>query len=462
MKSMKILTLAISSLLLAAFAVGQGAGSFPFTGVVTGNDVNVRSGPDTNWYTVAKLMRDNRVQVVGEDNGWYQIVPPQGTFSLVSKDYVEKSGNKGTITGDRVAIRAGSNLGDQENALQLLAGKGTEVTIIGQQGDWYKITPPDGAYVWIAKQFVKPSGAAGAPVAKEEPAKAAVSEDTEEQVPPDEIEGGTIEETPATQPATGADKAQTSGKDVKNFGGKLTTRAVVEPQVPGLTRTSRTTIRTQGAPGTTKETTITSTTTEVNDASMGAYGDKLFDIEKAFIEELKKPLKERNLQPFIEKLQPIADQKENPAAAAFAKNRIDAIKYQIEGQEGVTKLMEIHTEYKTQMSKVDVPQLKDYKESDISAAPFQETGVLRPSLVFAGPLMPERYRLFDPCRGRTIAYVEIAPDVQINISDYIGKNVAVYGTSAVDAKLGYRVITASFFKLVPEPETVTNSPSVIP
>jgi hypothetical protein len=195
---------------------------------------------------------------------------------------------------------------------------------------------------------------------------------------------------------------------------------------------------------------------------MGAYGDKLFDIEKAFIEELKKPLKERNLQPFIEKLQPIADQKENPAAAAFAKNRIQAIKYQMEGQEGVTKLQEIQSEYESRMNKVEVPQLKDYKESDISAAPFQETGVLRPSLVFAGPLMPERYRLFDPCRGRTIAYVEIAPDVQINISDYIGKNVAVYGTSAVDAKLGYRVITASFFKLVPEPETITNSPSVIP
>lgn len=455
MKRMKILTWVVSSLLLATFAIGQKAESFPFTGVVTGNDVNVRSGPDTNWYVVAKLMRDNRVEVVGEDGGWYQIVPPLGTFSLVSKDYVEKSGNQGTITGDRVAIRAGSSLNDRDTAIQLSAGKGTQVTITGQQGDWYRIAPPEGAYVWIAKQFVRPMDTIKAkPIAKV---------DEEKETLPDEAEGGMIEELPETQevPAD-RDDAQIDEEETATLGGKLTTRATVEPQVPGLRRTTRTTITTQDKPGVTKETTITTTTVEGDDASMGDYADQLYEVEKAFIDELKKPLKERELKPLIEKLQPIADQKDNPAAATFAKSRIEAIQYQIDGQKGVSKLMEIQEQYSSELRKINVPALKEYKESEISAAPFQGSGILRPSLVFAGPLMPERYRLFDPCLNRTVAYVEIAPEVQINISDYIGKNVAVYGTAAVDAKLGYRVITASFFKLVPEPESVINSPSVIP
>jgi uncharacterized protein YgiM (DUF1202 family) len=456
---MKILMLSMSSLLLAAFAVAGSSGSFPFTGLVTGNNVNVRSGPDTNWYAVAKLMQDNRVQVIGEDSGWYQIVPPQGTFSLVSQDYVDKSGNKGTITGDKVAIRAGSSLSDQDNAIQLLAGKGTEVTIVGQQGTWYKIVPPDGAYVWVAKQFVKPADAA----VKAQPAKEEAVKGSEEAIaPPDEVEGGSIttEETPTTQKAVvGAETGQ-AGKST--LGGKLTTRAAVEPQIPGLVRTSKTTIRTQGVPGETKETTITSTTVKGDGKSMGEYGDKLYEIEKAFIEELKKPLKDRNLAPLIAKLEPIANQKENEAAATFAKNRIEAIKYQMEGQEGVTKLQAIQQEYTTSVNSVQMPAMKDYKESEISAAPFQGAGVLRPSLVFSGPLMPERYRLFDTEKNRTVAYVDIAPEVQIHISDYIGKNVAVYGKATVDEKLGYRVIHASFFKIVPEPESVTNSSQVIP
>jgi hypothetical protein len=39
--------------------------------------------------------------------------------------------------------------------------------------------------------------------------------------------------------------------------------------------------------------------------------------------------------------------------------------------------------------------------------------------------------------------------------------VAVYGTSTIDAKLGYRIIHVSMFKVIPDPAAITNSPSVI-
>jgi len=92
---------------------------------------------------------------------------------------------------------------------------------------------------------------------------------------------------------------------------------------------------------------------------------------------------------------------------------------------------------------------------------YQGSGMLRPSLVFEGPLMPKRFRLFDPARGRTIAYVELAPNMEINVSQYVGRTVAVYGTSTFDAKLGFKVIQADAFKLLEEKNEITNSPAVI-
>jgi hypothetical protein len=75
--------------------------------------------------------------------------------------------------------------------------------------------------------------------------------------------------------------------------------------------------------------------------------------------------------------------------------------------------------------------------------------------------MPKRFRLFDTDTGRTVAYVEMAPNTQINLSQYIGKNVAVYGTSVFDAKLGFKVIKADAFKILEAGSNVVNSPNVI-
>jgi len=132
---------------------------FPFDGVLTGNGVYVRSGPDTNYYPTTQLNRGQIVRVVGEEFGWYKIVPPSGSFSWVHKDYVQPTEKQmGRITGDRVAIRAGSPRTDRKTAVQMMARRGLEVKIVGQQGRWYKIEPPKGAYLYVSARYVKPAG----------------------------------------------------------------------------------------------------------------------------------------------------------------------------------------------------------------------------------------------------------------------------------------------------------------
>jgi SH3-like domain-containing protein len=432
MKNVKMISGMIGILISVFFvitAMGENEKKFPFTGLVTGNSVSVRSGPDINYYQVSKLMKNNTVQVVGEEYGWYKIIPPAGSFSWVSKEYVEKKeGNKGVIKGERVSIRAGSSLTDRKNAIQLPAGSGMEVTILGEEGDWYKIVPPEGAYVWISAKFVK-SGS-------EEKSSAAAT------TQPDAKN--------ATLPSEKINEDVTTKASIKTLN-LVATRPTSQPALPGINKVIS------------EHYVIHTTTTQPfgSDELMGKYTRTLEELDKQYLTEQKKPLTERKFDTIIVGLNPIAQQNDNKAAALFAKNRLAMIEYQKQAQQGVGELTELHETYTREMTQTKIPALPEFKETNPDIYRYQGCGVLQPSLVFEGPLMPKRFRLFDPEKGRTIAYVEMAPNVEINISQYISKNVGVYGTSVFDAKLGFKIIKADAFKILSEPLKVTNSPSVI-
>ena len=435
MKSERMFWMAVGVLCSATLVLGASEKSFPFEGAVSANNVYVRSGPDINYYQTTRMMRDQKVQVVGEEFGWYKIVPPEGSYSVVSKDYVEKGeGNKGAITGDRVSIRAGSPLSDRKTSVQMPAGKGMQVTILGEDGDWYKIVPPQGAYLWINAQYVKP--VSGKPVVSEK---------------------APVEKEPAKTPAAVTEKTETGPAESAEVGDEelpkelaaVTTRPTSRPSVPG-------------APKVTEEHrfVIKTTTTRPSPEAMGKFTTDLVTLDKQLLVELKKPVSQQKFDAMIAGFEAIAGQKDNKAAAEFAKNRLSWVKYLKAGQSGMTSLRTLKKEFAAEMSK-EVPVMKGDVEPNPAIYRYQGSGMLRPSLVFEGPLMPKRFRLFDPARGRTIAYVELAPNMEINVSQYVGRTVAVYGTSTFDAKLGFKVIQADAFKLLEEKNEITNSPAVI-
>jgi len=85
--------------------------SFPYTAEVIDSDVYVRSGPGTAYYFCGKLSGTKRVTVVGSKLGWSKIVPPEGSFSWISKTYVRidpTNPSMGIVTGDLVRVWAGS------------------------------------------------------------------------------------------------------------------------------------------------------------------------------------------------------------------------------------------------------------------------------------------------------------------------------------------------------------------
>ena len=133
--------------------------SFPYTAEITGDDVYVRSGPGTNFYHCGKLKTGDKVKVVGKQFSWSRIVPPAGSFSWISMQYVTINPTDpkvGTVTGDNVRVYAGSDYVKPlySTTLQGKLSKGEKVKLSGEQmDDYYKIAAPPFAYLWVSTNF---------------------------------------------------------------------------------------------------------------------------------------------------------------------------------------------------------------------------------------------------------------------------------------------------------------------
>ena len=57
-------------------------------GIVTGNNLNIRSGPGTQYTSLGKVHSDTVVDLTGEAQGWYKAVLADGTAGWLSSDYV--------------------------------------------------------------------------------------------------------------------------------------------------------------------------------------------------------------------------------------------------------------------------------------------------------------------------------------------------------------------------------------
>lgn len=155
--------IAVGALILLAaaglFAQTTRPAQTPYTGVVAGKGVYVRSGAGVAYYPCAKLSFPTQVRVVGAEDGWAKILPPRACFSLISKDYVRVDGEAGTVTGTNVRVRAGSSILPQRmDRIQTHLNVGDKVTILGEQGDFHKIVPPAGVHLWISLKYVKALG----------------------------------------------------------------------------------------------------------------------------------------------------------------------------------------------------------------------------------------------------------------------------------------------------------------
>jgi uncharacterized protein YgiM (DUF1202 family) len=141
------------------------APSFPYVAEIISDDVYIRSGPGTDYYPCGKLGKNNRVKVIAQKYDlWSHIIPPAGCYSWISSQYVSVARSNptvGIVTGDNVRVRAGSADGNplHSDTVQTKLNKGDSVALLGEENSgYYKIVPPEGAYLWVSTQYTRVLG----------------------------------------------------------------------------------------------------------------------------------------------------------------------------------------------------------------------------------------------------------------------------------------------------------------
>ncbi|HUN80031.1 MAG TPA: hypothetical protein VMV81_00825 [Phycisphaerae bacterium] len=444
------------ALLACTFALAEPrseAPPFPWEGEVTGTNVYVRSGAGNNWYPTAKLSGGDRVLVMGEKIGWYQIAPPAGSFSYIDQSMVDRKGKTGTVKQDKTYVRAGSKLENRKNSMQVVLNKGATVEITGESDGFYQIKPPNGATLFISKQYVKPVEAAmrtgllekhvtnPEPVAQAADAGVAPtdsrSDAKDEHAPPPTAEPGRIaipadrdaEPKPGAAPsspqsgttpnsANGTEKNGAAPNETAASPDAGSTDALEQPNEnqpatpkPGKARSSKPIARrSEPAPPAPPAT--------------GKYKAMLTLLEGELAEMTRRPFEEQDFTALAKKYEPIADQTEEKVPSQIARIRIRQLNDRSElrlAQRDIEKdersLADLHANMDKERAEIMRRRVK------LAAVTYDLEGELRESFAFA----PEnrRYRLVDPVTKVTTAYVDIPTSVHGNPNYLIGQLVGI-------------------------------------
>ena len=141
------------------------------SGVTTGS-VNLRSGPSTGHTILARLAKGTELTIYGSSNGWYSVAA-NGKTGYISGDYVKvtstgssstSSGGtpatgktwSGVVVNEWVRMRSSTDLSSQNNIVGTY-DVGTQVTILGQTGDFYLVSV-NGKQGYMHKDYVQVTG----------------------------------------------------------------------------------------------------------------------------------------------------------------------------------------------------------------------------------------------------------------------------------------------------------------
>lgn len=180
-------------LLAAGAACAMTAGALAAeTGTISGDVVNVREGPGTDYGKVEMLSQGRQVTVLGEESGWYHVQWNDST-GYILKDYVSVASGDGcnaSVTGgSTVNVRSGPGT-EYDRVTRVSEGK--RITLLESCGEWYHVSV-DGTSGYIMSGLVSPDGGvslpsapAPAPARSVEPAAAPEPEPASEYPTPGE------------------------------------------------------------------------------------------------------------------------------------------------------------------------------------------------------------------------------------------------------------------------------------
>jgi len=380
---------------------------YPFVAKVTGNNVYVRSGKGTADYACGKVNLNDQVTVVGEAFGWAEILPPEGSYSWIHKNYVDVKGDQptvGVLTGDNVRVWAGSDNIEpmRSSSMQTKLNTGEIVELFSNQpkdGDYYKIKPPAGAKLTINCEFLKYVGPAVSKQPVVIPPRTAVEE-------PVDLPASTETETPVFGNLT-EDKASAAA----------TADSTAEPNA--------------------------------ENAELSRHGPADSENLKACYalatkidQQLQKPLAEQNYTSIKKEIEVIKADTTDSKAVTYAQillERIARYELAISVVNTLKQQDESLAKAKEKIEKARQAELKSvHKDAD-----FIYTGVLKVSHVYTNKTGRKRY-LLQGSDGKILCYaVPTSEEIAGRFESLVGKRVGVQGVVSNDTKSLVTLISAT-------------------
>lgn len=124
-----------------------------FTGVISGERVNIRAGDNTSSEVVCQLGKGEEINVIGLRGKWYKIELPKRAVTYISKANVsKKDGGRGVVTEEKANVRTAAT---KSSTIVGRLGKGASVKILKEYLDWYEIEAPKGSFGWVFSDYIK-------------------------------------------------------------------------------------------------------------------------------------------------------------------------------------------------------------------------------------------------------------------------------------------------------------------
>jgi hypothetical protein len=369
-------------------------------GTVNGTEVYIRSAASMVAYPCAKVSKPASVTVVGKQGDWLEILPPSDTFSVVDKTMVQPdAGNQSGTIKQDTFARAGGALRSNDF---------TALQVKLKAGEKIKITGEIGDYYRI----VPPAGAhlyisaryvdmpgAGSPIAR----------------------------TTLIKPADNA-----SGSVLKSL------------DTETITKTSTTT----SAPA-------------INPESMDQVA-RFQAVEKKLQDAFKGPAEKINVQDLLadyqdlkitnKRLKDIADYR-----IKFLQNILDMRSRHLATEDLIAQEAKNQGDIDREIGKIITRT-----PADLPQQPTAQGVLVESALFQGGATGPKKYTLRDPVFQRIDAYVQCSSGA-INLQDYVGKAIAVKGTTKFEPNLKLNVVEVQEVILLDDKFELppTNKPTII-
>jgi len=465
--------------LLVLTAAPAAAQDKSYKAVVKADDTPVHSGAGRMFYRVGELDKGAVVQVEEVIFGWAKVRAPKGVYSYVSKGMLDKKGDGtvGVINRDRTPVRAADVAGPGNSYReQMVLNRGDEVRIAGEDGGYYQVVPPAGAYVFLPPDTVRKANQ-NELVADDGGSDTTETTDTTDT--PD-----TPDTTDTTDVADAGDTAD-GGADAVADAGDATNTTDATADATDTTDTGDATDTGEegtamadagdttdaaGAAdaGDTTDATDTATDTldtadagdsgtpeigiDVADAGTGDAADGGTALDYSMLAGNAVELAESDVLKALETEQkanwttPLRGQPLEEMEQAYLAVQDDAALTPMDKQIVELRLATIERNRKYQQAVKRIRAAKEARAAPMVATDaaddeegprdYSAVGILRASSVYDGTNLPRMFRLVDPTTDRTIAY--LSPD-DVDAGAAIGKMVGVIGEQGFDPATSLRM-----------------------